>query len=68
MLTIQTLRERYQDSEQIELGDGVSLINGQDFETFVRDFPIDDSISECFSSPDDPVGKLSIPVSVACTL
>ncbi|KAK3100582.1 hypothetical protein FSP39_022143 [Pinctada imbricata] len=57
MLTIQTLRERYQGAEQVEMTDGRPLINDQEFEIFVREFPIDDSISECFSSPDNPVRK-----------
>ncbi|XP_021362475.1 uncharacterized protein LOC110456212 isoform X2 [Mizuhopecten yessoensis] len=54
ILTIQSMQERYSDSEKTEVSNDsfvdVALVTDQDFENFVREFPIDDSISECFAS------------------
>ncbi|XP_061164793.1 uncharacterized protein LOC133173775 isoform X2 [Saccostrea echinata] len=54
MLTIQTIRDRYQDIEEEDTTSDITTMNGQDFENFVREFTIDDSISECFASADVP--------------
>ncbi|XP_062571965.1 uncharacterized protein LOC134233924 isoform X2 [Saccostrea cucullata] len=54
MLTIQTIRDRYQDIEEEDTTSDITTMNGQDFDNFVREFTIDDSISECFASADLP--------------
>ncbi|XP_033724943.1 LOW QUALITY PROTEIN: uncharacterized protein LOC117314942 [Pecten maximus] len=54
ILTIQSMHERYSDSEKTEVSNesfvDVALVTDKDFENFVREFPIDDSISECFAT------------------
>ncbi|XP_069120941.1 uncharacterized protein [Argopecten irradians] len=54
ILTIQSMHERYSDSEKTEVSNesfgDVALVTDKDFENFVREFPIDDSISECFAA------------------
>ncbi|XP_048777162.1 uncharacterized protein LOC125681217 isoform X3 [Ostrea edulis] len=54
MLTLQTLRDRYQEGEEEDVASDITMMTAQDFEDFVREFPIDDSISECFASADIP--------------
>ena len=58
ILTIQSMQERYSDTDQPEVkpsirASDVDLITDQDFDNFVNEFPIDDSISECFAGTDD---------------
>ncbi|KAJ8311492.1 hypothetical protein KUTeg_010847 [Tegillarca granosa] len=54
MLTLQSIRERYSDIDDNKVSStediSAAAISDQEFDNFVRDFPIDDSISECFAA------------------
>lgn len=61
MLTLQSIRERYSDiddnkvSSTEDISAAAAVISDQEFDNFVRDFPIDDSISECFAASADQI-------------
>ncbi|KAL5020383.1 hypothetical protein ScPMuIL_003275 [Solemya velum] len=51
-LSLQSFRGRYGEDESPSPDCSDSIQSQREFEKFVRDFPIDDSISECFADSD----------------
>ncbi|KAH9509592.1 hypothetical protein Btru_043968 [Bulinus truncatus] len=62
ILTIRSLKERYHVDSDTDESVSTMLTNNDDLESFVRDFAIDDSISDCFADEsDEPSCTLQFP-------
>lgn len=61
-LTMQSLRDRYNEKDLFEVELTAPYVNEQDFDNYVREFVIDDAISECFAASEDSSPIFSFPV------
>ncbi|XP_052084330.1 uncharacterized protein LOC127721609 isoform X1 [Mytilus californianus] len=60
-LTMQSLRDRYNEKDLFEVELTAQYVNEQDFDNYVREFVIDDAISECFAASEDSSPIFSFP-------
>ena len=61
---MQSLRDRYNEKDLLEVHLTAPYVNEQDFDNYVREFVIDDAISECFAATEETTSALSFSVNI----
>lgn len=64
VLTMQSLRDKYTEKDILEVQLAAPYVNEQEFDNYVREFAIDDTISECFATSEESGSIFSLPVSI----